>query len=225
MIVKTFNKINLGVHQQLYSSTLIALFHQTKAMKKITTQTFIEQLETDTRQVMVALKRLQQQDPELLLQQPAPAKWSVAQVIEHLNTYGRYYLPKIREELCHNNFPASTYFSPGILGAYFTKSMKPKPDGKIANKMKAFKNHSPEPNVDSKTALDEFDQQELLLLQLLNKGRDTDLSKIRIPISIAPFIRLKLGDVFAFIVAHHQRHFVQINDTLAAIKSRAYSDV
>ena len=194
-------------------------------MKKITTQSFIEQLETDTRQVIVALKRLQQQDPETLLQQPAPGKWSVAQVIEHLNTYGRYYLPKIREELCHAKFPANAYFSPGMLGGYFTKSMKPKPDGTIANKMKAFKNHSPEASVDSKTALDEFEQQELLLLQLLNKARNTDLGKIRIPISIAPFIKLKLGDVFAFIIAHHQRHFVQINNTLAAIKSKAYSEV
>jgi hypothetical protein len=62
-------------------------------------------------------------------------------------------------------------------------------------------------------------------LQLLNKARNTDLGKIRIPISIAPFIKLKLGDVFAFIIAHHQRHFVQINNTLAAIKSKAYSEV
>lgn len=193
-------------------------------MKKITTQAFIEQLETDTRQIMVALKRLRQQDPGILLQQPSPGKWSVAQVIEHLNTYGRYYLPEIREALCHSKYPAREYFSPGILGAYFTKSMKPKADGTIPNKMKAFKNHSPEPDIDSKAALDEFEQQEILLLQLLNKACNADIGKMKIPVSIAPFIKLKMGDVFAFLIAHHQRHFVQINNILAATKHRVYNE-
>ena len=191
-------------------------------MKKIATQGFIEQLETDTRQVMVSLKRLQQMDPDILLQQPAPGRWSVVQVVEHLNTYGRYYLPKLKEALSSTRLPARAYFSPGLLGGYFTKSMKPKPDGTIVNKMKAFKNHSPKPGIDSKAALDEFGQQEILLLQLLNNARNTDLEKIRISVSIAPFIKLKMGDVFAFLIAHHQRHFVQIHTTLAAIKGKAY---
>ena len=194
-------------------------------MKKIATETFIEQLEVDTRQIMVSLKRLRQQDPELLLQQPAPGKWSVAQVIEHLNTYGRYYLPKLSEGLGNSSFTANAYFSPGILGAYFTKSMKPKPDGTIPNKMKAFKNHSPGTDIETKTALDEFEQQEILLLQLLDKARNTDIGKIRIPVSIAPFIKLKMGDAFAFLVAHHERHFLQINNTLAAIKGKVYESV
>lgn len=193
-------------------------------MKKILTQNFIEELETDTRKIMVELKRLQQQDPELLLQQPAADKWSVAQIIEHLNTYGRYYLPKLREPLHENQLRANAYFSPGWLGSYFTNSMKPKADGTIANKMKAFKNHSPIADIDSKAALDEFEQQEILLLQLLNKACNTDMEKIRIPISIAPFIKLKMGDVFAFLVAHHQRHFVQINNTLAMVKSKLYKE-
>lgn len=193
-------------------------------MKKITTQAFIEQLETDTRQIMVVLKRLRHQDPEKLLQQPSPGKWSVAQVIEHLNTYGRYYLPEIREALCHSKYSAGEYFSPGMLGAYFTKSMKPKPDGTIPNKMKAFKNHLPAPDVDSKAAFDEFEQQEILLLQLLNKSRNTDIGKLRIPVSIAPFIKLKMGDVFAFLIAHHQRHFVQVNNILASSKERMFNE-
>ena len=194
-------------------------------MKKIATETFIEHLETDTRQIMVNLKRLRQQDPELLLQQPAPGKWSVAQVIEHLNTYGRYYLPKLSEAISNSRFSANAYFSTGILGAYFSNSMKPKPDGTIPNKMKAFKNHSPGTDIDAKTALDEFEQQEILLLQLLDKARSTDIGKRRIPVSIAPFIKLKIGDALAFLIAHHERHFLQIHKTLAAIKDKVYDRV
>ncbi|WP_315818041.1 DinB family protein [Paraflavitalea speifideaquila] len=32
-----------------------------------------------------------------MLQQPAAGKWSVAQAIEHLNSYGRYYLPLMQK--------------------------------------------------------------------------------------------------------------------------------
>jgi hypothetical protein len=84
--------------------------------------------------------------------------------------------------------------------------------------MKAFKNHRPPPDIDSKKVIDEFLQQEQTLLQLLNKGREKDLAKIRIPISIAPYIKLKAGDTFRFIIAHHQRHFLQVENTLHSVK-------
>ena len=63
-------------------------------------------------------------------------------------------------------------------------------------------------------AIQEFEQQEVWLLQLLDKAGEVNINRIRIPISIAPFIKLKIGDVFGFIIAHHQRHFVQIENTL-----------
>ena len=188
-------------------------------MKKTLTQNFIEQLQADTRQIIVTLKYLRQQDPEILLQQPGPGKWSVAQIIEHLNTYGRYYLPKLREARKHSAAGAKLYFTPGVLGGYFTRSMKPRADGTIPNKMKAFKNHTPDQNIDSKTVLDEFERQELLLLQLLNAALNINIEKVRIPVSIAPFIKLKMGDVFAFLIAHHQRHFVQISHVLSEVKA------
>ena len=56
----------------------------------------LEDLQSDTRQIILATNYLLQEDPEILVQQPAPDKWSVAQAIEHLNTYGRYYLPANR---------------------------------------------------------------------------------------------------------------------------------
>lgn len=183
-------------------------------MKKVNSETLLEQLQTDTRQIMVKLKYLQQLDPAVLLQQPAPGKWSAAQVVEHLNSYGRYYLPQLKTALEKSKYPTNNFFTSGWLGGYFTRSMLPKQNGTITNKMKAPKDHRPSPDIDSKTVLDEFEQQELLLLDLLQRAKKTDLGRIRIPISIAPFIKLKMGDVFSFLIAHHQRHFVQINNSV-----------
>ncbi|WP_166437019.1 DinB family protein [Niastella caeni] len=183
-------------------------------MKKIQASAFLESLQTDTRQIMLRVARLKQLPASRLVQQPGEGRWSVAQVVEHLNTYGRYYLPKLQESISNANSKPTEWFVPGWLGGYFTNSMKPKPDGTIGNKMKAFKGHIPHPEIDPIKVLDEFEQQEVLLLQLLDKAQHVNINRIRIPVSIASFIKLKLGDTFGFIIAHHQRHFVQIENII-----------
>jgi hypothetical protein len=186
-------------------------------MKSIDKNQLLDRLENETRQIILQTNYLLQQDPEFLLQQPEAGKWSVAQVVEHLNSYGRYYLPLLQQALEKARPSTSSAYKPGWLGEYFTNMMLPK-DGAVQNRMKAFKNHRPSPDIDSKKVLDEFLQQEQLLLQLLAKSRNADISRIRIPVSIAPVIKIKAGDTLRFIIAHHQRHFVQIENTLLKVK-------
>ena len=59
------------------------------------------------------------------------------------------------------------------------------------------------------------DQQEKLLI-LLEEAKQVNLNSIRIPISIAKFIKLKLGDVFMFLIAHNIRHVKQAERIIAA---------
>ncbi|MDF2193014.1 DinB family protein [Paraflavitalea sp. CAU 1676] len=187
-------------------------------MNPIQSSKLLDQLSADTKQVILTLHYLLQTDPGILLQQPAAGKWSVAQVVEHLNSYGRYYLPLIQQALQTQSNKPSPLFKTGWLGNYFTKSMLPKEDGRIPNKMKAPKDHRPSPHVDSLATLKTFLEQEKLLLELLHQARANNLNKIRIPISIAKFITINLGDTFRFLIAHHQRHFVQIANTIEAVK-------
>jgi hypothetical protein len=187
-------------------------------MKSIDRNQLLDKLESDTRELMLRTNYLLQEDPENLLQQPAPGKWSVAQVIEHLNSYGRYYLPLLENALSTLPAAKNNIYKPGILGNYFTDMMLPK-EGVVKNRMKAFKGHRPSPEIDSKKVLDEFLQQEQWLLQLLDKGRKKAIAKNRIPVSIARFIKMKVGDTFRFLIAHHQRHFVQIENTLRSVKN------
>jgi len=186
-------------------------------MKKFKTTDLIHSLQADTRQIILTTKQLLGQDPDLLTAQPAPGKWSIAQAIEHLNTYGRYYLPAIKKGIDESNTRTSEFFKPGWFGEYFTNSMKPTPDKQIKNKMKAMKGYRPEIKLDSKKVLEEFLQQQYQLLELLEQATKHDIGRIRIPISIARIIKLKLGDTFRFVIAHHQRHFVQCENTYAAL--------
>src|SRR5688572_15812499 len=190
------------------------------AMKKMNSLGLLEDLQADTRQIILTTNYLLQEDPEILVQQPAPGKWSVAQVIEHLNTYGRYYLPVIEAAIKEQPLYPDPVYMPGWLGDYFTKMMLPR-DGEVANRMEAFKGHRPSADIDSKPVLDEFLRQEQQLLDLLERAKRTNIAKIRIPISISRLVKLKLGDTFRFLVAHHQRHFVQVNNTMKAVKQMA----
>ncbi|MGB8192500.1 MAG: DinB family protein [Chitinophagaceae bacterium] len=187
-------------------------------MKRIDSHQLLEKLQSDTREIILAATYLLQYDPAVLTQSPAPGKWSVAQVIEHLNSYGRYYLPAIQSAIEKNAHAHASFFKPGWLGDYFTRSMLPGKNGQVANKMQSPKDHRPSAAIDSKPAIDEFLLQQQQLLDLLEKARQTSLSKIRIPISLSWFIKLKLGDTFRFLIAHHQRHFLQIKNTLQQVK-------
>lgn len=190
-------------------------------MKQIQSRELLEAFKADTRKIILRLSYLRKEDPETLLHQPSPGKWSVAQVLEHLVSYGRYYLPLIQKEIQKNNYPYNPLFISGWLGAYFTKSMLPKENDQVKNKMKAPTNHRPTNDLDCKKVLDEFASQQQLLLELLEVAGQTDLNKITISISIAKWIKIRLGDSFGFIIAHHQRHFVQIENTLKMIKPSA----
>lgn len=187
-------------------------------MKKFNSIALLETLEADTRQLILEAHRLLQTDPETLTLQPVPGKWSVAQNIEHLNTYSRYYIPVIRQALSKTTHTCNPEFRSGWLGNYFTKMMKPSATGQVGYKMKAMKNHMPPPDIDSKNVLDEFLDQQQQLLDLLQQARQFDIGRIRIPISISKMIGLKLGDTFRFFIAHEQRHFVQLQQALKMIR-------
>ncbi|MEI6950489.1 DinB family protein [Paraflavisolibacter sp. H34] len=190
-------------------------------MPTYTPTALLQDLQLQTENILdKAVGHWQMIPPESLLRAPGENRWSAAQCLEHLNSYGRYYLPAIEKAIsaAEQKGPApSPTFTSGWLGHYFYQLMLPKEKG--MKKMKAPKDHIPASNLDSDAVLREFiDQQEQLLL-LLERAKGIDPGRAKVAISIAPFLKLKLGDVFLFLVAHHQRHVLQ------AEKAMGISDV
>ncbi|MEZ5016234.1 MAG: DinB family protein [Flavipsychrobacter sp.] len=152
--------------------------------------------------------------PYELNETPGMDKWSVAQILEHLNAYNRYYLPEMKKSM-KGSAPFSVTFKPGIMGDYFTKLMNPKKYGKKQKNMKAPKDYSPSSDLNAEKVLEDFIKGEQELLFLLEQAKEVNIGKLKTPISISPFIKLKLGDTFRFLIAHQQRHFMQIQRTLS----------
>lgn len=186
-------------------------------MKKYKSLELLDQLQADVRQLILEATHLKSTDPGILLQEPAAGKWSVIQVLEHLNSYGDYYLVAIEKSL-EQHKPAIEFFKPGWAGDYFTKMMKPDENRTIKHKMQAPKDHRPNKRPDAFPVLTTFLEQQHYLLELLERAKAKNIGSIRTPISISRLIKLKVGDVFRFLIAHEQRHFVQIENTLAAVQ-------
>lgn len=184
-------------------------------MRNFNKQLLLSGLEKDVTDILSRINEIRTLHPDKLNKVPPTGGWTALQVIEHLNSYNRYYLPQIQTSLSQNaNSAPDAAFKSGRIGNYFTKIMLPGADGNISKKMSAPKDHVPQPRLDAAKVLQEFIAGEEKLLQYLKIAYKKDIGKIKTPISISKFIKLKLGDTFRFLVAHQQRHFVQLNRTL-----------
>jgi hypothetical protein len=186
-------------------------------MNKFKSEDLISQLQADVRHIIAAAEHLQTADPVKLNYSPGESSWSVAQVLEHLNAYNRYYLPTIEKSVVHISRDTSAWFIPGFWGNYFTKMMMPKNVFEIKNKMKAMKGYSPTNGLNVDAVFKEFFQHQNRLLHLLDVARRRNLNSIRIPITITKLIRFKLGDTFRFLIAHEQRHMIQARNAIKAV--------
>jgi len=181
-------------------------------------KTLLDDLYTQTENYLNRTITTWQQVPEGVFNQPpAPGSWSAVECLEHLNSYGRYYLPAIEQAINNHQATAfSFYFKSGLLGNYFYKLMLPEADGSVKTKMRSPKAHRPKEKLYTAMVLSEFISQLEKLGQLINLSQKANINSIKVPISIAPFIKLKLGDVLLFYTAHIRRHLQQAERAMAA---------
>jgi hypothetical protein len=183
---------------------------------KIQQEELLESLKKDV-EILLECADFFRNEIDALLIPPMPEKWSVAQTLEHLNGYGRVYLPMINKAISVSQSKRAAWFNSGFLGNYFTNMMKPKNVFEVKNKMKAFKAHMPDNNLNPGKVLDEFVEQQHQFLLLLEMAKLKDLNAVRVPLSVTKLIKLKLGDTFRFLIAHEQRHFVQARNAIKTI--------
>lgn len=152
-----------------------------------------------------------------LAKRPAPERWSVLDCLEHLSLYGDFYLPVFEKTIdkgLQQGKKPREFYKPGWLGNYFVNSMRPK-GSTIPNPMKTFKDKNPVLTSVPANAAERFLAQQKQLLALLTKAKRTDLKKLRIPTTLGSFPKISLGDGFAFVIAHEERHLLQAQRIVA----------
>ena len=193
--------------QQKISEEMIEIYNREK---------LVDELLSQTEAILKKAIEWQLVPPSQFTLRPLPEGWSANECLQHLNSYGRYYLPAIEKAIDQSQSDESNseQFSSGWLGGYFTKLMQPTADGELSKKMNSPTDHSPKTIIESHLVISEFIDQQETLLQLLAKAKKINLNKHKVSISIAPFIKLKVGDVFMFLIAHLMRHTHQVERAL-----------
>lgn len=179
---------------------------------KIRSEELIQDLIERTRQNINRAELLRTKTDNGLNYKSDTQSWSVLESLEHLNLYGRFYLPEIAKQINQSQYPKETDFKSGLLGNYFANSLLPK---EKLNKMNTFKSMNPLNSKLDRSVIDNFLDQQIQMLELLDKARNISLNKTKTGISISRFIKLKLGDTFRVVIYHNQRHIEQAERALA----------
>lgn len=142
---------------------------------------------------------------------PAPASWSVAQCLTHLNSANAQDLPVLSTAIA-----AATLRHPGPyryswLWRTFVQFMEPP----VTTKFKAPKFYLPPPTAEPAATLREYHRVSNALLDLIAQANGLDLARIKTPLPSIPFLKMPLGARLALITAHDRRHLVQARHVCA----------
>jgi uncharacterized damage-inducible protein DinB len=149
----------------------------------------------------------------ILKRKPAPTAWSILECFEHLNRYNRFYNAEIERRLAPSETTLDHQVSSTWLGKKSIQSMHPS----NTKKQKTLKHMNPLQSALERTVIEEFLSHQRAFLKILDRASGSDLNKVRIPIEFFRLLKLNLGDALQFVVAHEQRHFIQIARTLKEI--------
>lgn len=180
---------------------------------KATTLDLIQELNEFTDRHQSQVKKLSSLSDEQLKHRPAEGAWNVLECIEHLNRYGRFYLPEVKSRLNDARETPTENFKSSWLGNYFAVSMKPG-----SKPMKTFKEMNPFSSTLDRSVIAEFEQQLEEWQELLELARQYNLSRVKTAISISSFIKLRLGDTLRVVIYHHERHLLQADRATGKMK-------
>jgi len=146
---------------------------------------------------------------EQLLYRPGPGKWSIAEIYGHLNLCMDQHIRSILMRIAlAPDWPSDAYRS-NWLGDWLYWRIKPRRDGSIF-RQKAQQAHCPDVvTLDGREELAAFQRHCDALDGILRHVWTKDLRRIRIPFSLNGMVRLRLGDLLRFLVAHGERHLLQ----------------
>lgn len=188
---------------------------------KIQNEQLIEELTELTKAHLKRAKEYRSIPVETLNWKANPKKWSILECLEHLNLYGDFYLPEMQKRIkTGKKANVTATFSSGWLGNYFAKSMLPK---EKLNTMSSPGNMNPVGSALNKTHLERFIQQQETLLSILEQAKTIDLTKTKTSISLASWIKLRLGDTLRVVIYHNKRHIVQADKVLVSQKAAVAS--
>ena len=145
---------------------------------------------------------------------PAPGQWSIAECLDHLTQTGRVAVGHIRETLAdarQRKLYSRGPFRYGILGQMIVRSMGPQP----RMKLKAPAVFKPRPDRPRQEVERDFFALQDELLRCIRESNGINLKRAKVTSPVTKLLRLSLGQEFALLIAHEQRHLWQARQVRA----------
>jgi hypothetical protein len=166
----------------------------------------LQQVETAT---LAIIKRAEENfvslSSEALNEKPNPQQWSIAECLEHLNYYSDYYNKAIKiaiENAQEKQWKEVPTFTSSWLGKKSIESVDPS-NVKPTKTPKAL---NPSSSTVRPDVLLRFINAQKEFLTLIEAAQKINLNKAKVRIEVFKLLKMRLGDLFLFMIAHNQRH-------------------
>ncbi len=139
---------------------------------------------------------------------PGPNRWSVAECVHHLNRTTAAYLPaidKATERAKTRGWMSEGPFKYGKMGTWFVNAMEPPPKRRYRT-MAVFAGPA---DLSFRDIVNKFFSSQERLRQRLHRSNGLDLARVRVVSPATRVVRFRLGQCFAFLLAHERRHLWQ----------------
>ena len=207
--------LDAGQVRLLMPTTTFAL------MSALETSTLIRELSGTLLHQLAFCRELRALPLGGLQKRPAPDRWCVMEVVEHMNLSSGPYFRRLKA--LYGDPRSSVHpeglFVPGRWGELAVKAMNPKADGTIGWRMRTMGMFEPRTATTKEwEALDQFEALLMTEQDLLVQAGQRGMGGARITSTLGPILRFKVGDAFRFPIAHQQRHLLQIERVLEVVQ-------
>ncbi len=143
-----------------------------------------------------------------LVWRPNAESWSIADCLNHLVVTGNESLPRIRAALTEPQSRQS-FGVPAFLQVVFGNLLIRWMDAPPKIRFKAPKVYRPVPNLPADKIVDDFFLLQEEIISYLKESRAKDLMRVKVSNPVSKWLKLSLGQEFAFTAAHERRHLWQ----------------
>ncbi|HET7462440.1 MAG TPA: DinB family protein [Longimicrobium sp.] len=143
---------------------------------------------------------------------PAPGRWSVGQVVNHLNIAGGSYADRLEPLLDGARARGARDrgdYRPSWVGGMLVRSMEPPPRRRF-KAPSIWRPAEPGPALDRAAELARWHALHDRIEALIRSAEGLDLRRIRLASPVSRLIRMNAGDALNLVLTHERRHLYQL---------------
>jgi hypothetical protein len=162
------------------------------------------------------ISRISSHDMEKLQWKSDVKSWSVLEILNHLSLVYELYAYNLERTIqaAPQSSKQSHSIKYSLLGRLSIFSQRPKSEKRLM-KMKTFDFFQPDyKSCENHEVIKRYLANKEIFEKLLIDASTRDLVGLKVPTALGQKVRFYVSECFEFILAHEQRHLVQINQTI-----------